>query len=105
MNLDDIVAVIGSLDTNQRAELTAKLSANAERKQPILSLRAASAAADSKSKITTMMASARRLEVDHLIKMDSPIDVAELNRALRDKPVEDRFRFKTELHQLHMIPD
>ena len=52
-----------------------------------------------------MMASARRLGVDHLIQPDEPINIGELNRALRDKPVEDRFRFKSELHQLGMIPN
>jgi hypothetical protein len=102
--IDDLVASIGKLDENQRAELTAKLSANAEKKTPLRSLRAASAAVPNKAMITIMMASARRLGVAHLIEMDEPINVDELNRALIGNPaIEDRFRFKSELSQLGMI--
>jgi hypothetical protein len=102
--IDELVASIGKLDQNQRAELTAKLSASAEKKTPLRSLRAAAAAAPNKSLITIMMASAKRLGVAHLIKQDEPIDVDELNRTLLGNPaIEDRFRFKSELSQLGMI--
>jgi hypothetical protein len=55
--------------------------------------------------LKTVLGSARRLGVAEFFEDDTkPLDVTALNRALRDKPVEDRFKFKSELYTLRLIP-
>jgi hypothetical protein len=103
MNLDQIIAAINGLDQNQKAELSAKLSANAEKPRVLNSLRAAKAISANKQSIELMLAAARRLGVDHVIKMDSPIDPGELNRELRGKHIGDRMDLKNRLLNLGML--
>jgi hypothetical protein len=55
--------------------------------------------------LKSVLASAKRLGCAELFEDDGkPINVAALNRALRDKSVEDRFKFKSELYTLRLIP-
>jgi hypothetical protein len=102
MTLDQIAAAIAGLDANQKAELTAKLSASADKPhQTIKTLRAATAAVPNKGLITQMLARARSLGVD--LEMDKIVDLGALNKALSGKPVADRVEFKDMLYQLGML--
>jgi hypothetical protein len=105
MTLDQLVAAINGLDDNQKANLTAKLSASADKPhQTIKTLRAAAAAVPNKGLISQMLGNARNLGVDHLIKQDEIVNVSELHRGLAGKPVAARVELKEKLFQLGMIP-
>jgi hypothetical protein len=104
MNVEQIVAAIGQLDQNQKAELTAKLSAAADKpRHTIRTLRAAHAAVPNKGLVKQMLATAQRLGVDSVIRMDEPVNMSDLNKVLAGKPVADRVEFKDMLFQLGMI--
>lgn len=104
MNVDQLLSAITALGPNEKAELVGKLSASAEKKTTILTLRAAAARADNKNEFRQMMARAERLGVAHLIELDKPIDVFALNMALKGKDLSERLVLKSELFIHKMIP-
>ena len=103
MNVEQIVAAINGPDANQKAELTAKLSASADKRPAFKTLRAARAAAYNKARIDQMLALAKRLIVSHLITEDLVVSIDELNRELRGKDLEDRLVLKSQLSALSMM--
>jgi hypothetical protein len=105
MTIDQIVSAISNLDPNAKAELLGKLQASADKPhQTIKTLRAAAAAVPNKGLISQMLGNARNLGVDHLMKQDEVVNIAELHRALAGKPVAARVELKEKLFQLGMIP-
>jgi hypothetical protein len=85
MTLDQLIAAINGLDANQKAELTAKISASADKRQAFKTLRAARSSAYNEAVVDQMLGTARRLGVAHVIKEDSVVSLDELNRELKGK--------------------
>ena len=103
MTLDQLVAAINGLDANQKAELTAKISASADKRQAFKTLRAARGSAYNKAVVDNMLGTARRLGVGHVIKEDSVVNLDELNRELKGKDLDERLTLKSQLSALAMI--
>jgi hypothetical protein len=68
-----------------------------------LTVVAASAIPRNAEKVRYVLANAKRLGFDDFDPSEK-IDVAALNRALADKPVAERMRFKEALFELRLIP-
>jgi hypothetical protein len=103
MTLDQLVAAINGLDANQKAELTAKISASADKRQAFKTLRAARSSAYNEAVVDQMLGTARRLGVAHVIKEDSVVNLDELNRELKGKDLDERLTLKSQLSALAMI--
>ena len=103
MTLDQIVAAIAGLDANQKAELTAKLSASADKRPAFKTLRAARSSAYNEAVVDQMLGTARRLGVAHVIKEDSVVNLDDLNRELKGKDLDERLTLKSQLSALAMI--
>jgi hypothetical protein len=103
MTLDQLVAAINGLDANQKAELTAKISASADKRQSFKTLRAARSSAYNEAVVDQMLGTARRLGVAHVIKEDSVVNLDELNRELKGKDLDERLTLKSQLSALAMI--
>jgi hypothetical protein len=103
MTLDQIAAAINGLDANQKAELTAKISASADKRQAFKTLRAARSSAYNEAVVDQMLGTARRLGVAHVIKEDSVVNLDELNRELKGKDLDERLTLKSQLSALAMI--
>jgi prolyl-tRNA editing enzyme YbaK/EbsC (Cys-tRNA(Pro) deacylase) len=104
MNIDEIVSSIGNLDPNQRAELTAKLSAAKAEKTQLRTLRAARATKPENHRLAkTMLAHARAMNVD-CIQEDQVVDLRELNAQMRKhEDLNNRLVLRGMLFQLGMI--
>jgi hypothetical protein len=105
MNVQQIVDAINGLDENAKAELTAKLSASAEKPlHQIKTLRAARSNPTNQKTIAYMTATADRLGVT-CIKEDQVVDVPTLNEQLRRSgDISSRMSLKSMLFELGMIP-
>jgi hypothetical protein len=80
MTIDQIVAAINGLGENEKAELTAKLSASAQPRVQFKTLRAASADPQNHVALNVLRAHSRRLGV--ALEDDKPIDIVALDKAL-----------------------
>jgi hypothetical protein len=103
MTIDELVAAISGLNENAKAELSAKLSAGADKQRhQFRTLRAARANPENRTTITMMLATARRLGVT-VIEEDKTVDLTSLDLQLRGKDTNDRFLLKAQLGELGML--
>ena len=103
MKIDELIAAIGNLSENERAELAAKLSASGDKQRhQFRTLRAARANPENRTTVTMMLATARRLGVT-VIEEDKTVDLTSLDLQLRGKDTNDRFLLKAQLGELGML--